>query len=496
MPVSWFKRRLHPFFSDVLLTGVTQGLILGANLFMVGLVSKWMGLAALGEYLLLKRVSAWLLSGSQLGLGVALPRQIAHSSEDHDVRARQYLAAAFASLLPLLAIVIAITALAAKPLARLCFGSENQDLVFALACLLGGSGLQAMLFGYFRGLQRMRSANLVQIGSLVAIPLIALLAVRSHHSTPLLVKVTGIGMAAVSVAWAVPILSRTRDLKRHLVGDARSLLTYGSARVPGDIADGALLALGPVLVAHYTTMDRVSYLLLGITCLSMTSLAFWPVVMMLLAKVSQMLGAGRLDDVTEYVRHLRSAVLQLSTLVMTQALIFVGPLVRWWLGPSYLPGIPVICTLILAIPGFMYYHGLRSVLDAASTVAYNTRNLVAGLVVFGVLSAAILAFAPRTWVLSGVATAMTATIYFLALATDRSIHAVGLARRAPELSSVAIVVLPAVVSLAAQWAFKFEITKPAFCMVQLINVALMLAWMRKSQPEWVNFVWRLALPRA
>jgi O-antigen/teichoic acid export membrane protein len=496
MPLRLSKFRLHPFFTDVLLTGVTQVLILLANLFMVSLVSNWMGLVALGEYLLLKRVSAWLLTATQLGLGVALPREIAHACEDTKVRAKQYFAAALVVLVPLLAVVSMVALLASKTVAQLCFGSPKIDLVYALVLLLTGSCLQTIVFAYYRGLQRMRLANFVQLGGLVAVPLLAFAAERSSHSPALLIEATGIGMAVISIVWAVPIIFKSRNFRSHFVPDAGRLLGYGVVRVPGDIACGALLTLGPVMVSHYTSMEQLSYMLLGVTCLSMASLAFWPVVMLLLAKVSNLLGAGRSEDVKEYVQHLRSAVIQLSALVMTQAFIFVGPLARWWLGASYLPGLPVICIIMFAIPGFMYYYTMRSVLDAASTTPYNTRNVMLALAIFCAVSVAVIHVAPREWILLGVSAAMTIALYLLAIATDISLRVIKLVDRAPQMSFMWVVALLAAVSLAAQLAFHFEITKIAFCAILLINMGLALLLMRKSRPEWVTFVSSIALSRA
>jgi len=495
MSASLARIRLHPFFSDALITGITQVLILGANLLLVGLIGKWMGLVALGEYLLLKRVSAWLLSGSQLGLGVALPREIAHTNGDLEARANQFFAAAFAVVVLLIVSLGTVAVLAANPVAKFCFGTENRQLVYALVLLLLGSGAQVTVFGYYRGLQRLQLANLVQIGGLVIIPIVVFTAVRSFHSTPLLIGTTGITMAMVSIVWAIPIFVKAGKLGFQLLGDARQLLSYGVVRVPGDIADGALLALGPVLVSHYTSMDQLSYLLLGITCLSMTSMAFWPVGMLLLAKVSRLLGEGRVEDVEQYVGHLRAAVLQLSTVLMTQALIFINVIVRWWLGPAFAAGVPVICILILAIPGFMYFHAMRSVLDAASITAYNTRNLIVALTVFSVASITVIRIAPRDLVLYGVAAAMTVSVYVLALATDGTLRALKLAAHPPEMRSMWIVPLLAAVSLAAQLTFHFEITKFAFCLVQLANIGLVLLLMRRSRPEWVSFVCRVAFAK-
>jgi O-antigen/teichoic acid export membrane protein len=496
VPSLFSKVRLHPFFIDVLLSGVSQIAILVANLLIVSLISKWMGSVAVGQYLLIKRVSAWLLTSAQLGLGLALAREIAHSVEETEARAGQYFSVAFALLIPLLAIMGLATVLLPKTIAQLCFGSPNVDLVYGLAYLLAGSVLQALLFGYYRGLQRMRFANLVQVGVLVVVPLIALVAARPSKSVLLLIYATGLGMAALSIVWSIPILLKSREVKSHFLADARHLLNYGVVRVPGDIANGALLALGPILLSHYTSLDQLSYLLLGITCLTMTSMAFWPVMMMLLAKVSHLLGAGRTEDVKEYIQHLRSAVLQISFLMMTQALIFIGPLVRWWLGPSYQPGIPVISIVIFAIPGLMYYSALRSVLDAASTMPYNTRNLIVSLAVFAILAIAIIRFAPHEWVLPGVSAAMTTALYILAITTDLSLHTIELADRPPQMSSMWIVALLGAVSVTAQLAYHFEITKIGFFAVLLVNVALTLLLMRRSRPEWVAFVTRTALSRA
>jgi O-antigen/teichoic acid export membrane protein len=496
LPDNLSKFRLHPFFIDILLSGVTQAAILAANLIMVSLISKWMGLAELGEYLLLKRVSTWLVTSAQLGLGIALAREIACIVNNTELRANQCFATAFTLTIPLLAVISGVAVFVPRSLAQLLFNSQEADLIYGLVLLLSGSVLQALVFGYYRGLQKMRHANMVQLGVLVLIPLLTLVAVRSYRSAPLLIEATGVCMVALSVAWSVPILFKSRDFTTHFVPDTRLLLGYGVVRVPGDIACGALLTLGPMLVSHYASMEQLSYMLLGITCLSMTGLAFWPVVMLLLAKVSKLLGEERLDDVKVYVQHLRSAVLQLSVLATTQALVFIGPLVRWWLGPSSLPGVPVICIIMLAIPGFMYYYAMRSVLDAASTTPYNTRNVLVALGIFSLVSLTIIHFAPRDWVLLGVSASMTIALYALAIATDRSLRALKVVDQAPQMSSMWIVALLAVVSLAAQAVFHFEITKIAFCAVQLMNLALALLLMRESRPEWVTFVGRIALSRA
>jgi O-antigen/teichoic acid export membrane protein len=487
--------RLHPFLFDVLTTGLTQAATVAANLILMGAVSKEMGAVVLGEYLLVRRISAWLLSGSQLGLGVALPRQIAHTVEDVKKRAGQYFLAGFTMVVVFVTSIGLVAALNAERVARWCFGSGNRGLVYAMVLLLFGTGVQTMVFGYFRGLQRMQAANLVGLGAWVVVPLVALGVTHQSNSASLLIGATGLGLAVVSVLCAIPRIASVQDFRRHFVSDARQLLTYGIARVPGDIAIGGLLTLGPMLVSHYANMTQNSYLLLGITCLTMAGVAFSPVGIVLLTRISHLLGAGRHGDVNEYVGHLRSAVLQLSLVVTVQGLIFARPLVLWWLGPSSVAGVPVICMVMLAVPAYMYFLALRSVVDAASEVAYNARNVLITLAVLIALLAAVIRFVPRDRIVIGVAAATAAAICLLAFTTHWTLRTLRLADRSPQFGPIWVAGLLGATSLAAQWASHFQITKPAFGAVLLANLGLAFLLLRKSQPEWMGFVLRVAFTR-
>jgi len=487
-----WRLRLHPFLVDVLTTGLVQVAILLANLIMVGVISKKMGVVVLGEYLLVKRVSAWVLSGSQLGLGVALPRQIAHTVKDEETRAKQYFLAAFTTVVVFVTCLGLAAALNAQRAARWCFGSENSGLVYALVLLLFGTAVHSMVFGYFRGLQRVRMANLLALGGLAVVPMLALWATQGLHSAPILMGTTGMGLALVSMICALPKIAAVQHIRQHFFGDARQLLTYGIARVPGDFAMGGLLTLGPVLASHYVNMTENSYLLLGITCLSMAGVAFSPVGIVLLARISHLLGAGRVGDVNEYVGHMRSAVLQLSLVLAVQGLIFARPLVLWWLGPSSMAGVAVIRMLLLGVPAYMYFVAMRSVVDAASPVAYNAKSVLLALIVLLVLSAAVIHFCPQERFVLGMAAATTLAMWVLAVATHRTLHALALAELLPRFGSLGVGLLLTATSLSAQWAFHFQITKPAFAVVLLVNVGLAILFLRKFQPPWLGFMLRVA----
>lgn len=489
------KSAIHPFVADALITGVSQAIVLAANVYLVSLVSRWMGLVALGEYLLLRRVSSWLFTASQLGMSVALPRQIAQATQDTEAWARRYLFASLATL----SVVASTTMLLCWPLAgklaQLCFGAPRVDLLIALALLLLGAALQAMLYGYYRGLQHVAQTNAVQLVGQAAIPLLAFAVLRGTGTASALMLCTGGGLTGASVLWSVALLWNSHNRFDHVRNDATILLRYGVVRVPADVAHGALLALGPLLAAHRSSIADLSYLLLGTTMLTMTNVVLWPIVLTLLARVSRLLATGRLDEVRLYVSHLRAAVSQVSLFIMTQMLIFVGPLLTWWLGASYLSAVPVISICLAGVPGFMYYAALRSVLDAASVKPYNTYNLLLALTVFAALCAVAIWLMPSSRVHLGIASALTIANLVLGQATRRSLHVLHLSLDAPGVSLLPLVVLLGAISIAAQIAFHFAIGLPAFCAVQTLNGLIAWRWLCERRPEWMNFVGRAVLCR-
>jgi len=487
--------RFHPFLLDVLTTGLAQVAALAVSFILVGSISKGMGVVALGEYLLVRRISSWLLSGSQLGLGVALPRQIAHTVQHVETRATQYFLTAFVVVLVFVAGTGTVAAFNAQRVAHWCLGSENRALVYAMLLFLFGTAAQSTLFGYYRGLERVQIANLVVLGGSVVVPLLAFGATQKSHSASLLIGATGLGLTVITMFHAVTKIAAARNFTQYFFTDARELLAAGVPRVPGDLAMGGLLALGPVLASHYVQVAQNSYLLLGITCLTLTGAMFAPLGTVLLARISRLLGTGRHEDVNEYVSHLRSAVTQLSLILVMQALIFSRPLLLWWLGPSCLAGVPVIRMVLLSVPAYMYFVALRSVVDAASGVAYNARNVVIALVVLVLLSIAVIHFCPPERMVMGMAAATALAMWVLAIATHCTLRALGLAELAPQLGSLWLAALLAAAGLTAQLVFHFQITKPAFAVVLLADLALAFLILRKSQPPWMGFILRVAFTR-
>src|SRR6185312_10325629 len=130
------KRRFHPFLTDVALTGAAQGGVLVSNLICVGIVGHLMGMVALGEFLLIRRLCAWLASASQLGFGTALPREIAHANTEAEAKAPKLYLCAVAMVSAVILIFAAACCGAPQWSAVAMLGSRNAPLLYALLFLV------------------------------------------------------------------------------------------------------------------------------------------------------------------------------------------------------------------------------------------------------------------------------------------------------------------------------------------------------------------------
>ncbi|MGH9704069.1 MAG: hypothetical protein ACRD4K_11910, partial [Candidatus Acidiferrales bacterium] len=77
--ISRIRIQFPPLVRDLGLTTATQFATFAGGLVVISLFGRLLGPTLLGEYLLVRRIVAWLKSGTEMGLGIALPRSVAHA---------------------------------------------------------------------------------------------------------------------------------------------------------------------------------------------------------------------------------------------------------------------------------------------------------------------------------------------------------------------------------------------------------------------------------
>ena len=423
--VQAFRRQVHPVLRDLLVTGAASLTTFVAGLALISIFGRLLGATLLAEYLLLRRVAAWLQPLAHLGLGVALPRYVAYSTQQSPASGLGYFVAVTVCIAVFGSILGTILGFARKPLARLLFGNaELSRLMLPLFLLLLAGAAQVAVYGFYRGCLDMKRAGAISFCAALA-PIISTATFFHSRSVVLIVSVMGSVVIGITGLFAIPILKEVslhRSSLRNIPARARELLKYGLSRVPGDLSNGALLAVCPVVALHYMPVSRVSYLLVAISMLTAASISTEPLGLVFLSKISMMLAQGRLSDVHNYLSYLMSALVDVSIFMTLQLVVFVDVLLRAWIGPSFLEGIPIIRLLMIGIPFFMFYTGLRSAVDAGSVRPINARNIVLSLSVLLVLVALSTQLVPRELLLHAFAICLVLAFIVLAYATRSSLE--------------------------------------------------------------------------
>lgn len=490
--------KFHPLLRDLTLTMATEFSILVAGLVLVSLVGRLLGPDALGEYLLLRRVIAWLLTGVLLGMGNALPRYVAHAVKKSEGERTAYFLVASGSLLGVACSVGLVLYLGRQAFARWLFGSsELSNLILPLCLLLVGQAVQTAAYGYYRGIMDLKRANATQVCHFAFIPIGAAALLYPTGSVALIVGVTGSLTLVAAALFAWPIfrqLSKTALPK--LRPCATELLRYGVVRVPVEFGSAALFALGPMIATHYERLDHVAYLLLGSSFLMVMGYAAGPLGVVLLSKVSMMLAQNRLGEVRTSLGYLLGAVLDLSVFAALQLVVFADVLVRVWVGPRFLEGIPVVRLLILAIPPYLFYMALRSSIDAVTVKARNTGNVLIALAVYLVLIGATVKWLPATFLLESMAISLIVALVVLGVLTVRTFRelfslSIPWGRCAPSLAAATALGAASYAFSSVPGVHQAPILAVFF---ELLVSGLFLGALIKLGSPWLGFVWEMAFP--
>ena len=492
------KRRSRPVTWDLGLTMMTEFSVLVAGLALVSLIGRLLGPDSLGEYLLLRRVSAWLVAGVLLGIANALPRFVAYSVRKPESERRAYFLVAALCLMTVVSTSGVILYLGRYTFARWLFGSpELASLILPLVLCLEGMAAQTAVYGYYRGILAMGRANAIQFFHFALIPVVVVVLLYPTRSIPLIVGVTGILTVVAASLFAWPVVRWVAAEKLpNLKPFAAEMLWYGISRVPGDFGAAALFAIGPIVAAHYLPMKQVSYLLLGSSMLLVAGYTAGPLSTVLLSKFSMMLGQNQMDDVRQSLEYMMAAVIELSLFISVELIVFADALVHLWVGAQYTPAITLVRLLILAIPPYLFFMALRSGIDALTVKPLNALNVLVALACYLAVLATVLNTVPPAYLLDAIALSMIASMALLGMLTARTFRKL-YSLRVPWgrcVPASAIGLLLGVFCLGGRWLLNFQGGFIECSLMMLLSGGLFVASLFKLRTPWFGFAWNNAFP--
>ncbi len=374
--------KLRPIFKDISLTFIAEAIVLVGFIFIYRLLATNFGPEGVGEYSLIRRVIAFLQPLLLLGLGVGLPRYIA-LSKDKPQRI-SYLRAGSLVIATFTLLFLVMVKLFSGHFAKTFFGSATQsNLILPFLLLLLGLIAHNITYSYFRGGLLAKKFNLLQIINLFLVPIIILILFKNVAIT----KIIGLIGITIFIIAFIFSLSFIKDFfistkKWQLKSSLKELLRYCLPRVPANFALAGLFSLGPILAAHFTSIEEVGYLSVGQSLLMGVVGIVTPLGIIILPKVSMLLSEGKEKTIKENLCFFIAGVFQCSTFACIQLLIFTDSIVKYWLGSKFFAAIPVMRIVLISTIFYAFYVAMRSVLDAIKVKPINSINLSVSLTMF------------------------------------------------------------------------------------------------------------------
>jgi O-antigen/teichoic acid export membrane protein len=429
------------FGRDVAVTGCSQLVVAVGGLILYRQLAAEKGLDGFADYALIKQAVLLFVPVALLGLGPALPRAIASRNADRgEPEAEVYLVGSLAATVLTSGAVVLLALAAPAVTASLLFGaSDRQSLVAPFAATLASTVLFRVTYGYFRGRGHFLLGSAVESVGIAAAPVVIVAAQPGAPIERLVLAMAAI-LAVLAAAAVLPavlrgIQGRVRGFRSATV----SLLRYGCRRVPGDIAYVVLFASAPGLIARVGSQRDVAYFSAGQQIIALLTIAGLPIGLVALPRLAALWNTDRRAARRVMIRIVQSAALA-GVFITVQLVAFGDVAARAWLGADFAGSGTIVRTVTASSGLYLLYILLRSPIDAVAERAHNTRNTLAGVAVFGLVSGSGMAFGAGPGAITVGFSAGLATLGVLSVATARRLF--GIPFRDLQLGSCLVAIVP------------------------------------------------------
>ena len=365
---------------DFILTFLAQIFILISGLVVFKLAMIQFGDIGFSEFSLVKRNSTYLYTFIFVGLGVAIPRYIAketgaRSGHENNV----FLSAFFIMGISLITSGV-ILLLFQKDISFLLFGNQHYiHFLFPLFVSIVGLSLHSIVYSYYRGKMIFNYSNFLQIINMGFVPLIVFLFAKNIEEVFLY---TGFIMSVISMTVLIRIFLTQNFEFGLLKVFIPKLFFYGLQRLPADFGLASLIALPAIFSAHTEGVIIAGYVAFSISLLSLSGQVVAPIGLIMLPKISHLLGEKNFTLIQHYVKKLFIFSLLIAIVGTTTYQFFAEEILRLYLGKVELDLITISKNIMWGALFYPFYVTMRSIVDAYYDRAYNTISILVTLVLF------------------------------------------------------------------------------------------------------------------
>lgn len=372
--------RPSPFLRDLILTQATGVCTMAGLLVVMGLLAQGLGPEKFGVYFVARRTLMAVLPLATLAMGVALTRYAALSGKG-EAGFPVFLGGLILGVAPS-AIIFVIGAVFSRQVSTVVFGHERyHGVTMAVLFMVSGYALYTVLYSVYRGTNRMRRANLWQLGVLVLVPLIVAATYAKSGRVALILFLMGAALYAA----AVPLIFRlvgglmSSGSARGTGQAMQTLLRYSLPRVPGNFAKMALFAAPPFLARKLIGMEEAGFLAAAQSLMIVTQGGMDAFALVALPKVAKLFADGHEDLVRGGIGNIIAFVVHVGTFAVLHLALWSDWIVPEWLGPKYDGAIIAFRITAIAVLPYAAFVMLRAIIDAVEEKAVNARNLIMGL---------------------------------------------------------------------------------------------------------------------
>ena len=373
---------IRPITKNILLTFITEALVLGSFFFVYRLIAFDFGQDEVGQYSLIKRIITFLTPLLLLGFGIGLPRYL--SLFPSTPKRAAYLQTGGAIALAATIIFSFVAEMNRAWFALVFFGSETYaNLIPPFLLLLVGMIFYGIIYAFLRGYLMVNTFNYFRIITIAILP-IAVLILFSKSSIGFIIGLTGIATIVLSLPFLFFLRKELiwRCSKKQLGEALKELVGYSIPRMGGSFAFLGIISLGPILTAHFGLMRQVAYLSLSQNLLFAFAALITPLGLILLPKICNLMSQKRDHEIKANIDFLIGAVIQGSIFITVQAIIFSDLGIYFWLGPEFSAAVPITQIVFSSALFYLFYAVVESILDAVCAKPKNTVNLLISLIVF------------------------------------------------------------------------------------------------------------------
>ena len=336
------------------------------------------GPVGFGIYAVGRRALQLIAYPALLGLGISLPRHVAHDGVfGAESTSRQALLAALLLLTPGFVALALLALIWPGTIADIFYGDSSYvGMARSIVIAALGLGVHTLAHGLYRGRMQFHRAALLHVLGAGLIPLLAILAADGPQGA---IALTGAGWMLAGAVSLVEVTVRRESAPQHrsrrLSGVVRALASHGVVRVPGELALFALFAVPVLIVARTAGAAPAGFLSLGLSVVALGASGLAGFGVVLLPYISRAAARGDNAGIVRSVGRILGPIVLASAAMTAAIYVITPPALVYLLGTQYANAADSVRLVTLGIVPYVVYVILRNPLDAVRVWPYNSINL-------------------------------------------------------------------------------------------------------------------------